>query len=315
MRFIGKALSDRLNFRKGSDLIEMPDDILKRFDSVRIFARGGKLAPHKPLLLLYALAKLKSEKAERIAFNDAEEVVGPLIQTYGPFNAKTTVAYPFARLANDSSDIWWIAPHEKNASGDLSLTEARDRRLEAGFSENVLQAFRDQPELIDNVALNLLDRNFSPSLHQDILEAVGLYLGDDEIEAIIRRKRDPRFRQMVLGAYYEQCCVCKYDVKMNGAAVALEAAHIKMHSAGGPDEVSNGLSLCVIHHKLFDLGALTVDRDLKVRVSERVVGDWGRRLNDDFHEKPIQTPRNDKMAPAQAYLKWHNTQIFKGMVE
>lgn len=113
----------------------MTDDVLKRFEGIRIFAKGGKLAPHKPLLLLYALSKLKNEKAERIAFTDAEDVVGPLIQTYGPFNAKTSVVYPYTRLANDH--IWWVEPHEKNASGDLNLTEARDRKLQAGFSEDV----------------------------------------------------------------------------------------------------------------------------------------------------------------------------------
>ncbi|MFN8681298.1 phosphorothioated DNA-binding restriction endonuclease [Paracoccus sp. P2] len=292
----------------------MADDLLRRFDTIRTFAKDGKLAPHKPLLLLYALAKLKNENAERIVFNDAEDAVSPLIQTYGPFRAKTTVAYPFVRLANDKSNIWWIEPHQKNASGDLSLVEARDRRLQAGFSDEVLAAFKADPKLIDNVALNLLERNFPPSLHQDILEAVGLYLGNDEIEAVIRRKRDPRFRVNVLSAYYEQCCVCKYDIKMNGAAVALEAAHIKMHSAGGPDEINNGLSLCVIHHKLFDLGAITVDKLMKVRVSERVVGDWGRKLNDEFHEKEISLPRSEAMLPTPQYVQWHNEQIFKGVV-
>lgn len=280
----------------------MAGDLLQRFDSIRIFAKGGKVAPHKPLLLLYALSQLKNEKAERIDFNDAEDVVGPLIQTYGPFGGKTTVAYPYARLANDRSQIWWIEPHEKNASGDLNLTEARDRRLKAGFSEDVLRAFKSSPTLIDNVAINLLERNFSPSLHQDILEAVGLYLGSDELEAVIRRRRDPRFRPMVLGAYYEQCCVCQYDIKMNGAAIALEAAHIKMHSAGGPDVVNNGLAMCVIHHKLFDLGAITVDKNLKIRVSERVVGDWGRRLNDEFHDRQISEPRKDDMLPTPQFL-------------
>jgi putative restriction endonuclease len=290
----------------------MADDVLKRFEGIRIFAKGGKLAPHKPLLLLYALSKLKNEKAERIAFTDAEDVVGPLIQTYGPFNAKTSVVYPYTRLANDH--IWWVEAHEKNASGDLNLTEARDRKLQAGFSEDVLAAFRKDPKLIDNVAINLLERNFSPSLHQDILDAVGMYLGDDEREAVLRRKRDPRFRTMVLTAYYEQCCICKYDTKMNGAAIALEAAHIKMHSAGGPDDIDNGLALCVIHHKLFDLGAITVDPSLKIRVSERVVGDWGRRLNDEFHEKEILLPRSEKLHPTPGYIRWHNEQIFKGVV-
>lgn len=292
----------------------MQSDLLKRFDTIRIFAKDGKLAPHKPLLLLYALAQFKNEKIARIAFPDAENLVDPLIQTYGPFNAKTTVAYPYARLANDKSGIWWIEEHEKNASGDLSLTEARDRELKAGFSEDVLRAFGANPKLIDLVAINLLERNFPPSLHPDILDAVGLYLGQDELEGIIRKKRDPRFRGIVLTAYYEQCAICKYDIKMNGAAIALEAAHIQMHSAGGPDDVNNGLALCVIHHKLFDLGALTVDKDLKVRVSERVVGDWGRRLNDEFHERPITLPRSETMVPSPQYIHWHNQQIFKGVV-
>ena len=292
----------------------MEGDFLERFGSIRIFAKGGKLAPHKPLLLLYALAQLKNEKIERITFTDAEAIVGPLIQTYGPFNAKTSVTHPYARLANDKSDIWWIEAHAKNASGDLSLTEARDRKLKAGFSDDVLRAFRENPKLIDLVAINLLERNFPPSLHPDILEAVGLYLGQDELEAVIRKKRDPRFRNIVLTAYYEQCAICKYDIKMNGAAIALEAAHIQMHSAGGPDEVNNGLALCVIHHKLFDLGALTVDREMKIRVSERVVGDWGRRLNDDFHEKSITLPRSETMVPAPEYIHWHNEQVFKGVV-
>ncbi len=76
----------------------MENDVLKRFEAIRIFAKGGKMAPHKPLLRLYALSKLKNESAERITFTDAEDVVGPLVQSYGPFNAKTSVVYPYTRL-------------------------------------------------------------------------------------------------------------------------------------------------------------------------------------------------------------------------
>ena len=295
----------------------MADDIVGRFDSIKIFAKDKRLAPHKPLLLLYALAELKNKKRERIDFNDAEKTVGPLIRQYGSFNTQARVAYPFERLANDKGNIWWIEPHQTNASGDLSSTEARDQHLNAGFSDDVLAAFRQNPELIDNVAINLLERNFSPSLHHDILEAVGLFLGVDKVdkwESVMRRKRDPTFRLNVLNAYHEQCCVCKCDITMNGAAVALEAGHIKMHSAGGPDVVKNGLALCVIHHKLFDIGALTVDKDIKVHVSEKVKGVWGRRLYDEYHEQPILMPRNDNMIPAEQYLRWHNERIFKGLV-
>jgi hypothetical protein len=41
----------------------------------------------------------------------------------------------------------------------------------------VLATFEREPELIDVVALHLLERHLAPSLHEEILEAVGLKLG------------------------------------------------------------------------------------------------------------------------------------------
>lgn len=292
----------------------MPDDLLQRFASLRTFSQAGKLAPHKPLLLLYALARLKGSGVDRIAFDEAEKVVDPLIAAYGPFGVKSTVAYPFARLANDASSIWQVGPHGKTSSGDLLIGEARETKLKAGFSADVLDAFRAEPGLIDAVALDQLERNFPPTLHRDILEALGLQLGTDTPDADNRPGRSPKFRRDVLSAYYEQCCVCRYDMKMNGAAVALDAAHIKMHAVGGPDEVGNGLALCVIHHKLFDLGAITLDAEMRLHVSGQVVGDWGRRLADEFHGREIALPRNAEMNPAPEFVRWHNTQIFKGLI-
>ena len=58
-------------------------------------------------------------------------------------------------------------------------------------------------------------------------------------------------------------------------SVALEAAHIKWHQAGGPDEESNGLALCTMHHKLFDRGVFTLSDKMKVIVSEIANGTKG----------------------------------------
>lgn len=289
----------------------MSEDILGRFDAIRIFGRDDKPAPHKPLLLLYALARLKNENVGRITFTEAEKAVDPLLRTYGSFRTRPTVAHPFARLANDKGGFWWVEKHTKTSSGDLLISEARERNLKAGFSDKVLKALRDNPKLIDLLAIKLLERNFAHSLHSDILESVGLQLGLDEVETVLRRKRDPKFRAAVLNAYYEQCAVCRYDLRLNGAPVALDAAHIKMHSAGGPDEVPNGLALCSLHHKLFDLGVLTVDPKFKILVSDFVVGEWGRRLQDSLHGQPIALPRRDKEVPGEEFLSWHHRFVFK----
>jgi putative restriction endonuclease len=55
---------------------------------------------------------------------------------------------------------------------------------------------------------------------------------------------------------------------------ALDAAHIRWHQAGGPDIEGNGLALCALHHKTFDLGAFTV-REAVVLVSDTAHGTAG----------------------------------------
>ena len=66
----------------------------------------------------------------------------------------------------------------------------------------------------------------------------------------------------MLTAYEWRCAVCGLDVRLGSVSIILEAAHIKWHQAGGPDEESNGLALGVLHHKAFDLGALPSPDDL-----------------------------------------------------
>src|SRR5687768_13523632 len=54
------------------------ETLLARFDGIRQFARGGRRAPNKPLLLLYALARLKHDRQTEIRFNTTEAIVSPL---------------------------------------------------------------------------------------------------------------------------------------------------------------------------------------------------------------------------------------------
>ena len=82
-----------------------------------------------------------------------------------------------------------------------------------------------------------------------------------------RQRRDPNFRANVLRAYEYRCAVCGFDVRLGPSPVALEAAHIKWHQAGGPDLEVNGLALCVLHQRLFDRGAFTLSKQLQIMVS------------------------------------------------
>jgi hypothetical protein len=49
--------------------------------------------------------------------------------------------------------------------------------------------------------------------------------------------------------------------------MGIDAAHVRWFAFDGPDTLDNGLALCVLHHKLFDLGVLGLDPKLRVQVS------------------------------------------------
>src|SRR5262249_13945954 len=83
--------------------------------------------------------------------------------------------------------------------------------------------------LVGRIAGRILERHFPESLHQDILDAVGLSLDP----GTGKTKRDPAFRQRVLKAYEYRCAVCGFDVRLGSVSIALDAAHIRWHQAGG----------------------------------------------------------------------------------
>lgn len=86
------------------------------------------------------------------------------------------------------------------------------------------------------------------------------------------KKRDPGFRQAVLLAYEYRCAVCGYDGQLMRETVGIEAAHLRRWAADGPDEVSNALALCSIHHKLLDRGVIGITDRYSVNVSQHFIG-------------------------------------------
>jgi putative restriction endonuclease len=123
------------------------DVLLARFDGIRQFARGGRRAPHKPLLLLYALARLKHDRQAEIRFNATEAALQPLLRVYGPRGASARVSYPYSRLVGDG--LWQLPDRADlfDAGGNIREAVARERDASAGFRPDVLAAFKREPAL------------------------------------------------------------------------------------------------------------------------------------------------------------------------
>ena len=158
--------------------------------------------------------------------------------------------------------------------------QATFRRLSDASADTIDQAVRvvealldrEDPELALRADRLLLAGHFPISLHDEILEAVGLSYdywmpelrpvrepGKKQRMVVYRRPRRLIFRKEVLEAYEERCPICDFDLRINDEMLGIEAAHIQWHSHKGPDNVFNGLALCLLHHRALDRGAVGLE--------------------------------------------------------
>lgn len=285
--------------------------LLERFRALAVWRRGDQRAPHKPLLLLYMLGRYQQGAARLIPFQQINEALTGLLREFGPPRQAYHPEYPFWRLQNDG--VWEVvteAPLTPRASNSDPLkSELLRFNVPGGLTAEIYQCLQYDQGLQRQLVELLLAEHFPRSLHADILEAVGL------APALVLREastRDARFRAWVLAAYEHRCALCGFDLRLGPHPLALEAAHIKWHQAGGPDEVPNGLALCVMHHALFDRGAWTLAGGA-VRVAPAVHGsrgldEWLLR----YAGEAIHTPREERFMAAPQYLDWHQREVFRG---
>lgn len=290
------------------------DEILDRLTNVTTWSRGSVRAPHKPLLVLMALARCARGEPREIPYLEIDQPLYDLLREFGPPRTHYHPEYPFWHLQSDG--VWVVRDAdrlERRASNNnVSRTVMRHENPAGGLTEEIYVALRGDRRLLIDIANRILEAHFPHTLHEDVLAAVGLDL-DPQTTTMTRAKRNAEFRERVLRAYERRCAVCGFDLRLGTVDVALEAAHIMWHQAGGPDIESNGLALCSLHHKLLDRGAFTVSDERHLLVSQDVSGSTGlEECLMRYHAQSIKKPQSADYLAAPEFLQWHRSQVFRG---
>ncbi|MHB8860059.1 MAG: HNH endonuclease [Thermoleophilia bacterium] len=144
----------------------------------------------------------------------------------------------------------------------------------------------------------------------DIYARKEVSIGEADIErrryitaTVRQRLHQATFRERVLAAYQEQCALCKLK-----HTELLDAAHIIPDTAeGGEPVVSNGLSLCKLHHAAFDSFFLGIRPDYMIQVRRDVLSEKDGPMLihglQELHEKRIILPRSRIQHPSQHRLE------------
>ncbi len=97
----------------------MDREIIQKFNNLKIWKRGAESAPHKPLLILYAIEKLLRDGSRLVPYSEIDEDLGKLLQEFGYRQTTQGTEYPFWRLQNDS--VWKVTDAHKivtNSAGE-----------------------------------------------------------------------------------------------------------------------------------------------------------------------------------------------------
>jgi putative restriction endonuclease len=124
------------------------------------------------------------------------------------------------------------------------------------------------------------------------------------ITATVRRRvHQQAFRARVIEAYRTHCALCRLRHQE-----LLDAAHITADvEATGEPVVSNGLSLCKLHHAAFDRHFLTVRPDYTIEVRRSILEETDGPMLihglQGLHDRTIYLPREASLQPDRDRLE------------
>jgi putative restriction endonuclease len=287
---------------------------LDKVRRLNVNRQGERRAPHKPLLLLIAIAKLLRGERE-LPFGDVEALLTPLLQAYAPpVQGRCQPELPYWHLQTDQ--LWSVPggdsfPRQAGGFPQMAGLRSSAGHLDEGFAKALLS----DPALVDAIVALLLDEHFPESLHADILATIGLDFSEQTLVADRplmvghQRRRDPRFRQAVLRAYEHRCAITGFRAALGGLYLGCEAAHVQWHAHHGPDSVSNGFAVEPTLHKLFDAGAWSLTDDRRVLVSAELTGtDTTVERIRSLHGEAMRAPIAGEHEVSVEFIHWHRDQ-------
>lgn len=239
----------------------------------RLWRRHGDAVPYS------AIEEGFRYQGERIPFfSTFEGVYKPAQLQTGALSVRSTIASRYADERISDDEVWYdYSPKpERNAwlrqclEGRLPLLYFLQVKSEPPVEYLV---FAPVEVVEDDPARNRFRLDLSPSrLYEDEPDLYREAPVPDDIHRVFERKYgvteartrlfQAHFRQNVLEAYGRRCAICSL-----GEGPVLDGAHIVPDSEEpGEPRVSNGLSLCALHHRAYDRDLMGVRPDLTVHV-------------------------------------------------
>lgn len=291
----------------------MNPNIFDRIDAIRVGKRGERIAPHKPLYLLNCIAALqRGEPRLRLFIELRDELAASLKLFSGGKTASVSPQYPFWRLPHDNLAEFYAEGElaTRKSNDDPTVASLIEGKARGGLLPEDYKALKGDIRMQNAVIHYTLDKFFPKIIHQEIIDLFRLVTiaqyapeGTSTIE----------FRRRVLNAYKSRCAVSGFSLNAGGSVFGVDAVHIASLDTGNNDEVTNGLSMTPLFHKLFALGFWSIGDDYRIIIAAGVEdnADACQRLI-QIQGRSIKLPEHNSEHPSKESLGWHRKWVYKG---
>lgn len=176
------------------------------------------------------------------------------------------------------------------------IQQGKTYEVESGIGKELFDIIKEK--------LNKVSQHKSA---KEVIEVKELEDRYGTLQLVLPRLGQSGFRALVADSYRHRCAITGEKL-----LVALEAAHIKPYSQGGPHDVRNGILLRRDFHILFDRGYIAIvpdrRRNYKILTSSKIPIDSQYK---SFDNKELLTlPDDVESYPNEEFLQWHYENIF-----
>lgn len=288
------------------------------------------LAPHKPILLLSILLLTENNRIdlENIKIDLYLRETWSELWSCLNYPHPGPIYLPFYHLKSDG--FWHIEYNEQTRRGQPRSVKQINQRIKRAYVDRSVISFFEQDQTRKELINILLNAGYFSAeeianLTQRIKDIDDSFEYQEKLQKLVDTEfrerptidhyglppsRDPAFRRLVLGAYDETCAICQMKLENSLGISIIDAAHILPFSQFHNDDVRNGLSLCKLHHWLFDHGLITVDTDYTIQVSKKIDYEYPKKLVSIFQDQHILLPTEEKNLPSPVALSWHKNNVF-----
>lgn len=235
--------------------------------------------------------------------------------TYGQFNPRNSEVIKIARLLGRTPGA--VAYKLVHFSGMDPYHIGRGLKGLANPGNNAIEIYNDFVSNWDlryfeseSILAQLQNISLEELFQEDLSNQIPTSAVGFTREQIIRaRVNQSSFRKMVLSNFAFKCAVCR--INLPGILVA---SHIVPWAEDDKNRLNpqNGLCLCSLHDKAYDLGYLGIKDDYTIAISPRINDyekfDLTHTYFSQFDKKKILNPQ--KLSPKPEFLQIHFEKYF-----